>query len=83
MVNYITRAGVDSYLLYGTETTYGTQAGTIASMLGIIQSFDAKPKRNLVRVRGVQPDETHNKFFEESSKEQCPFHSNHKHSIGW
>ena len=51
--NYQVRAGVDSYLLFGEETTFGTEAGTIQSSFGLVQNFSPTPKRNLVKVRGM------------------------------
>lgn len=52
--NFQVRQGIDSYLLYGEEATYGTEASTIQSNFGMITSFGAKPSRSLVEIRGVQ-----------------------------
>ena len=48
----VPRAGIDSWCLYGAETTYGTAATTIATHFGIVQSVSPSSRRNLVQVRG-------------------------------
>ena len=54
MANVFTlpRAGIDSWVLYGAETTYGTAATTIASHFGVLQSITPSNRRNLIQVRG-------------------------------
>ena len=53
MTNVFTlpRSGVDTFLLYGNETTYGT-AGTTDQVFGLVQSVTPTSKRNLIQVRG-------------------------------
>lgn len=52
MTQYTVRAGVDTYLLYGEETTYGSIASSINLHFGIVQSVSPSLKNNLVEVRG-------------------------------
>lgn len=54
MVQYDVRAGVDTYCLYGAETTYNTEASTIASHFGIVQSVTPSLRNNLQRIRGMK-----------------------------
>jgi hypothetical protein len=58
MANTEKVAGVDSYLLYGTESTYGT-AGTINATFGLVQSFSPSSKNNYIKMRGFS-DGTNN-----------------------
>ena len=44
--------GVDSYLIYGVETTYGTAATTIASVFGFVKSFKASETWGLNKTYG-------------------------------
>ena len=52
MANTQKIAGVDSYVLYATETTYGTPVGTTTSNWSYIQSFNPTIKNNMIATRG-------------------------------
>ena len=54
MASDVGRAGIDTYTLYGTETTYGTKASTIASHFGIVQSVTPSNRNNLLQQRGFR-----------------------------
>ena len=45
-------AGLDSYIVYGKETTYGTATGTIGSACAYTQSFNPTIKNNVKPFRG-------------------------------
>ena len=53
MTNYSVRAGVDTYVLYDEETSYGTAPSSFSKTLGIVTRFGATPKRNLQKIRGM------------------------------
>lgn len=59
MANNELIAGVNSYLIYGEETTYGTAATLNKSFAGLITSFSPSSKNNLSKLRGFQ-DGTNN-----------------------
>lgn len=48
------RAGIDTYLLYGVETTYATKASSINTHFGIVQSFTPNNRNALIETRGFQ-----------------------------
>lgn len=52
MVNRELIAGVDSFLLFGTESTFGTKASTIDQPLGLITDFRPRITRNAIEHRG-------------------------------
>jgi len=52
MANTQKIAGVDSWVLYTTETTYGTPIGTTTSNWSYIQSFNPTVKNNMIATRG-------------------------------
>ena len=52
MANYLVREGIDTYHVYGVETTEGTKASTVGKTLGLTQSFSFNPNNNIVRPRG-------------------------------
>lgn len=52
MVNQEKVGGVDSYLLFGEETTFGTAASSITSTLGLIQNFNPTINRSVQEHRG-------------------------------
>lgn len=54
MVQFTARAGVDTYLLYGTETTYGTEASSLNLHFGIVQSVTPNFRNNIQRIRGMK-----------------------------
>jgi len=47
-------AGVDSYTLYGAETTYATAAGSINKHFGIVTRVSPTKRNNLLQVRGFK-----------------------------
>ncbi|MFZ5988882.1 MAG: phage tail tube protein [Bacillota bacterium] len=51
MANAEKIGGVNTYVLYGDESTYGT-AGTVDTHFGLIQSFTPSQKNNLIKHRG-------------------------------
>lgn len=52
MAQYPVRAGIDQYAIYGEETAFGVEAGTIASTFGIITDFSPRLNRNAFKTRG-------------------------------
>lgn len=54
MVNNELIAGVNSYLNYGVESTYGTAATLNKNFGGLITSFSPSMKNNLSKLRGFQ-----------------------------
>ena len=52
MANTQKIAGVDSWVLYTTETTYGTPVSTTTSNWSYIQSFNPTIKNNMIATRG-------------------------------
>jgi len=52
MVNTELIAGVDSFVLFGVESTFGTKASTIATSLGLIQNFSSTQTRGAREHRG-------------------------------
>lgn len=48
------RAGIDTYVLYGTESTYGTKASSIATHFGIVQSITPSNRNGLLQIRGFK-----------------------------
>jgi hypothetical protein len=53
MTNYSVRAGVDTYVLYDEENSYRTAPSSFNKTLGIVTRFNAAPKRNLQKIRGM------------------------------
>ena len=51
MANRELVAGVDTYLLYGDEATYGT-ADTVDQHFGLVTSFKPSLNNNLIQSRG-------------------------------
>jgi hypothetical protein len=51
--NKLIRAGIDSYLLYGEETTFGTKSPAVNKIPGIVTSFTPQGTRNLQAIRGA------------------------------
>lgn len=51
--HHIIRTGIDSYLIYGEETTFGTKAASINKIPGIVTSFTPSSTRNLQAIRGA------------------------------
>jgi len=52
MANSAKVAGVDSYILYTKEATYGTPISTTTTSLSYIQSFSPSVKNNVISTRG-------------------------------
>lgn len=52
MANQELIAGVDSFTLFGVESTYGTKASTINKHLGLVTSFNAKHNKNVKEHKG-------------------------------
>lgn len=52
MANTQKISGIDSYLLYTKETTYGSPIGTTTSNWSYIQSFNPTIKNNMIATRG-------------------------------
>ncbi len=52
--HYTQRAGIDTYVLYGEESSYAVAPTSYDKIFGIMQRFNASPRRNLIRVRGMK-----------------------------
>jgi len=52
---YSTRAGVDTYTLFGEEAVaYATEAASVDQHFGIVQTVTPSARRNLVKIRGLK-----------------------------